>query len=145
MAVAEEGTVFHHKSVLWCIELDWPHSIVFYRWFEAEVIAGLVLDCGEMFALSLHLARFYRIIDPQHAKMYSEENLSPGYILKIFLKCRKFQPQCFSKGDCCKKCSLKCHSSSCHFFAGLGEKTDDISDEWLVCLSVYMCRYLFCV
>lgn len=33
-----------------------------YRWFGAEVIAGLVLDCAEEYAVSFHLDRFYCIL-----------------------------------------------------------------------------------
>lgn len=135
---AEEGTVFHYKSVLWCIYHDWPHSILslplIWGWSNSRTSLRLYRRVCRIFSLRQILLYF---IDPQHARVYSEKNLSLGYILKILLKCRKFQPQCFWKGDCSENCSLKCHPSSCHFFAGLCEKTDDISDEWLVCLCVW--------
>ena len=43
----------------------------------------------------------------QHAKFCSETRLRPGYILNVFLNCRKFQPQySYQEYSCERKLSI---------------------------------------
>lgn len=98
------------QADLKCITLP-----VIWGWSNSRTSLRLYRRVCRIFSLRQILLYF---IDPQHARVYSEKNLSLGYILKILLKCRKFQPQCFWKGDCSENCTQKCHPSSCHFFCG---------------------------